>query len=475
MARMPNPRDARWFAPALLAALVVACGEGARIEARPQVITFAPAPTPIVNQASATVSARASSGLPVVYESRSPAVCSVDAGSGVVTATVTGVCTIAANQYGSSTWAAAPQITQDVAFRFAGVITFGPAPALAVHDRGTVVATESGGATVRYTGTTPATCAVEAATGFVTALAAGTCSVTATAGDAQASQAFPIAAAGAPTLPGTPSGVAATAGDAPGTADVRVGALAAGGLPITAWTVTSSPPGATGSGALLPVRVTCPGSCAGYRFSVAATNGAGTGGPSAPGEIVTRYQVVATFLEPDTSPNDSIFIGTYVLNASTGVVSGLRGRLSEAMTGGPTPYPDDTMNWVSLDHQLSAVPVVVDGAAGWMVATFALPTTGTLSADPKFGGTDGWAPGTGSGLYYGFPGTNPGNSYVLLFVNGADPTATPTPGQVNRIAYADCASGGMMGATCMTGTSEAAYGTFGTMGGRPLSQVTTRE
>ncbi len=32
----------------------------------------------------------------------------------------------------------------------------------------------------------------------------------------------------------------------------------------------------------------------------------------------------------------------------------------------------------------------------------------------------------------------------------------------------------MMGATCMTGTTEAGYGTIGTMGGRPVSQVTTR-
>jgi len=30
----------------------------------------------------------------------------------------------------------------------------------------------------------------------------------------------------------------------------------------------------------------------------------------------------------------------------------------------------------------------------------------------------------------------------------------------------------MMGATCMTGTTEAGYGTVGTMGGYPASQVT---
>jgi hypothetical protein len=32
-----------------------------------------------------------------------------------------------------------------------------------------------------------------------------------------------------------------------------------------------------------------------------------------------------------------------------------------------------------------------------------------------------------------------------------------------------------MGASCMTGTAVAGYGTSGTMGGYPLSQLTTRE
>ena len=132
------------------------------------------------------------------------------------------------------------------------------------------------------------------------------------------------------------------------------------------------------------------------------------------------------------------------------------------------------MTWVTLEHQLSARPVVLDGAEGWLVTTFRLDTTDTLATDPKFGGTDGWAPGSGSGLHFGYPGVNPGNAYVMIFVNAADPTAVPTQGQIDKMAYADCAPGGMMGATCMTGTSEAGYGTIGTMGGRPVSQVTTR-
>jgi hypothetical protein len=184
--------------------------------------------------------------------------------------------------------------------------------------------------------------------------------------------------------------------------------------------------------------------------------------------------VVATFREPDTQPNDSIFLGSFTYDSSAGLVTDLGGELSESMTGGPVPFPDDTMTWVELRHQLSALPVVLDGAEGWLVTTFRLSITDTFTVDPRFGGTDGWAPGSGSGLYFGYPGTNPENAYVRIFVNAADPAAVPTQAQLDKLAYADCAPGGMMGATCMSGTSEAGYGTTGTMGGHPVSQVTTR-
>jgi hypothetical protein len=256
--------------------------------------------------------------------------------------------------------------------------------------------------------------------------------------------------------------------------EVRIGGLQAGGSPPTGYAVSSEPPGLAATGTTLPVTVACPSSCSGYRFTVAASNVAGTGPPSALGEIVTVYDVVSVFYEPDTRPNDSIFVGEFTFNASTRVVSGLTGSLSESMTGGPIPYPDDTMTWVPLTHQLSSSPITLDGAEGALVTTFRLGVTDTLSSDPRFGGTDGWEPGTGSGLHFGYPGENPGNAYVRIFVDAGDPTAVITQGQIDKMAYADCSPGGMMGASCMTGTTEAGYGTVGTMGGRPVSQVTTR-
>lgn len=462
----------------VLASLAIAslggCDEGPRIEARPQTITFAPAPSPAVNQSSATVSATASSGLPVRFTSRTSVVCSVDAGSGAVTAATSGTCTIAAGQSGDSLYAAAIPVTQDVTFMFQGVIEFSPAPSLAVHDLATVTAVETTGLPVSYAGASPSVCSVEGATGLVVALAQGDCTIVASSEDVQASLTFAIAAPSGPTAPGAPSGVSASAGDAPGSVVVRIGAVEAGGSPITGYAITSSPPGVTASSGTAPITANCPSSCTGYRFSVAVGNAVGMGPVSGLGDMITGYDVVATFREPDTQPNDSIFVGSFTFNASSGVVSGLQGRLSESMTGGPTPYPNDSMTWVDLGNQLSSLPVTLDGSEGWLVTTFHLGSTDTLSSDPKFGGIDGWTPGTGSALHWGFPGANPGNSYVRIFVDAAEPTAVPTQARIDKMAYADCAPGGMMGSTCMTGTSLAGYGTIGSMGGFPVTQVTTR-
>lgn len=54
-----------------------------------------------------------------------------------------------------------------------------------------------------------------------------------------------------------------------------------------------------------------------------------------------------------------------------------------------------------------------------------------------------------------------------------NPLTALTTSQINKLAYADCAPGGMMGAVCMTGTSEAGYGSVGTMSGYPVSQKIT--
>jgi hypothetical protein len=129
------------------------------------------------------------------------------------------------------------------------------------------------------------------------------------------------------------------------------------------------------------------------------------------------------------------------------------------------------MTWLPLNNQLSSVYEPALG--GLLVTAFKLTTTNTLST---MGGGDGWSPGTGFGLYYSFPApTNPGNAYARIFVNTTNPTAALTQAQIDKLAYADCAPGGMMGGMCMTGTTVDGYGTIGTMSGYPFSQVITRQ
>ncbi|MBI1396711.1 MAG: PEP-CTERM sorting domain-containing protein [Betaproteobacteria bacterium] len=184
---------------------------------------------------------------------------------------------------------------------------------------------------------------------------------------------------------------------------------------------------------------------------------------------VTVYDVVATFAEPQTQPKNTVFTGSFSFDDVSKTVSGLSGTLTEAMTGagtGTTPGYD--MALLGLSHQLSAVYDPALG--GLLVTTFLNTDTDTLST---MGGGDGWSPGTGFGLYHGFPGTNPGNAYARIFVNTSDPTAPLTQAQLDRLAYADCTPGGMMGGTCMTGTTVAGYGAIGTMDGYPVSQTIT--
>jgi hypothetical protein len=197
----------------------------------------------------------------------------------------------------------------------------------------------------------------------------------------------------------------------------------------------------------------------GVRSDAAAALGPDAGG-------VAFYDVVATFREPMTQPNDTIFTGAFSLDLTSKTVAGLAGSLTQSMTkvngvyGGP-------MTTVALANQLSAVPVTLDGANGLLVTTFALPTTDTFA-----GG--GFAPG--GTQYYGLAEglANNHNAYAMIFVNESDPTAPVTQGQLDKLSYADCTAGGMMMSSCMTGTSAAGYGAKGTMGGYPLSQVITK-
>jgi hypothetical protein len=181
---------------------------------------------------------------------------------------------------------------------------------------------------------------------------------------------------------------------------------------------------------------------------------------------ITTYNVLETFYEPDTQPSDSIFKGTFDYDSVTHTVSNLHGILSESMTGsGLNGYPNDDMTWLSLNFQLSSV---YDASLGGLLVTvFQNPSADTFQTST---GVTSWAPG-GYVNYYGTPAA--GNAYAMIFVNTTNPLAPLTQAQINMLAYADCAPGGMMGKTCMTGTTVAGYGRIGTMSGYPVSQTIT--
>ncbi|MDH5570777.1 MAG: fibronectin type III domain-containing protein [Gammaproteobacteria bacterium] len=463
----------------LVSLLLAGCGggDGAAVEARPQSISFSD--VPVLNLAgTATVSATASSGLAVRYGTATPDVCTVDSRTGVVTALTPGDCIIAANQSGNTTYAPAPQVTQRVPVIYDSnqTISFDVIPTLSLYSIATVSATASSGLAISsYRSITPDVCTVDSRSGLVTAVMLDDCIIVAEqAGDvnyheALATQTITVSGHAEITVPGAPAGVTATAENG-ATVTVSINAVDSGGRIITGYTVSSTPAGITGTAVEAPITVSCPSTCAGYAFSVIATNAVGDSGPSASADVITHYNVIETFYEPDTQPRDSIFVGSFTFNATTSTVLNLQGILSESMTGDLIAYPNDTMTWLALNNQLSSVYDAQLG--GLLVTVFLNDTTNTF-----WGGT--WTPEDGvavGGIYANWPGgENPGNAYAMIFVNTKDPAATLTQAQIDKLAYADCAPGGMMGAACMTGTSVGGYGHVGTMSGYPVSQVITKQ
>ena len=459
-----------FVAGGVLSALMTGCGggDGPAIKAQPQTLQFGATPVLPLN-GTATVAATSSASLAVTYSSLTATVCSVQRDTGKVTALAAGTCTLAADQEGNDDFAPAAQVTQSLVVLVdpKQTIQFAAPPALTLYGTASVKAAASSGLPVNFGTSTPQVCTVVGNTGAVTAIGAGLCTITANQpGDAsyqaapQVTQSITVTMpVVAPAAPDAPTGVAATAGALANSVLVSfIGPANSGGAPITGYTVVSVPVAITASGSSSPIAVPCPVTCTGYAFAVRASNRVGPGAPSTPAEVITQYKVAATFFEPDTQPNDTIFNGSFVVNSTTGSVSDLKGTLTESMTGPP-------MTTVPLTHQLSAIS---DGQGGLLVTTFALNTTNTFS--------EGGFAANSEGLYYGWPNAKHpgapggiGNSFMTIYVRLSDPTAPLSAAQINLLAYGDCAAGGMMGDTCMTG-----YRGRGTMGGYPVSQTISR-
>lgn len=173
---------------------------------------------------------------------------------------------------------------------------------------------------------------------------------------------------------------------------------------------------------------------------------------------VTTYSVTETFNQvvyDVSNPTwDTIFTGSFSFDDVSLTVSNLKGTLTQAMSGNTTSR--------ELTHQLSSV---YDASLGGLIVTSFFQN----STDVFDGG--GFAVG-GKNTF----GNQ--NAYATIFVNVSNPSADLTSTQIDKLAYADCTTGGlMMGKVCMTGwvNHAAANLAGGTMKGTyPIHQVITQ-
>jgi RHS repeat-associated protein len=162
------------------------------IAATSQTITFAAIPDKTIGAAPFAITATASSGLPVSFSALTPLVCTVSGST--VTLLSGSPCTIAANQPGNATYAAAAQVTRTFTISKASqTITFATISTKTLLNTPlALAATASSGLTVSFASTTPAICTVSGST--ATLLTAGTCGITASqAGNASFNAAAPVA------------------------------------------------------------------------------------------------------------------------------------------------------------------------------------------------------------------------------------------------------------------------------------------
>ena len=192
-----------------------------------QTITFANPGAKTMLQSPLTVSATATSGLPVSFTTTTPGICTAGGPNGAtITLLGPGTCTVRANQAGDGTHNPAPTVTRS--FTVSKVnqsITFpNPGAKTMIQSPFDVSATASSGLAVTLTSTTPSVCTVSGMT--ITLLAPGSCAIVASQGGnanynaapnvtrnfnvTKASQTITFANPGAKTMIQSPFDVSAT-------------------------------------------------------------------------------------------------------------------------------------------------------------------------------------------------------------------------------------------------------------------------
>jgi hypothetical protein len=289
------------------------------------------------------VAATASSNLTVTFTSLTPSVCTVSGST--VTMLGTGTCTIAADQAGDATYAAASQITQDVTINpgTQAVLSASASPSSVVYGGTSTLSTTGGSGTgaVTYAVTTGAAyCSVSGNT--LTGIGIGACTVTATkAGDGNynAASATVVVTVGPKTTT-----IALTAAPNPATANtpVTLTATLAGDPPtgtVTFCDGAATPDAVCTGGTLLCTAPLTPGStsstaaCA-HAFPTTGTHllGAYYAGNGNYTAIATAQSLVLA-VNAAAPPHAVPALSTWLL----GLLGGLLAALGLARTRGRSP------------------------------------------------------------------------------------------------------------------------------------------
>ena len=221
-----------------------------------QTITFGGLSNQTYGSAPFTVSATATSGLPVNFLSTTSTVCTVS--SGTVTIVAAGTCAIQATQAGNTNYAAANPVTQSfqvtqssqtIAFGGLSNQTFGSA-------QFTVSATATSGLPVNFSSTTSTVCTVSG--GTVTIVAAGTCAIQATqAGNTNYAAANPVMQSFQVTQASQTIAFGAPSNQTYGSAPFALSATATSGLAVSFSSTTQSVCSVSGATVTLAAAGTC--------------------------------------------------------------------------------------------------------------------------------------------------------------------------------------------------------------------------